>query len=327
VTDVVSGASVLVTGGTGSFGRKFTKIILEEHDPAKVIVFSRDELKQEEMRQAGFDDLRLRYFIGDVRDVERLRRAMHGVDIVVHAAAMKQVPACEYNPLEAIMTNIDGARNVANASMDSGVGRVLNISTDKAVNPTNLYGATKLCAEKLLIQSNSYAGSYGTRLSCVRYGNVVGSRGSVIPMFEKQRELGRVTVTDPAMTRFWLTLEQGVRFVIHCLGVMRGGEVFVPKVPSMNILSLAAAIAPESEIDVIGIRPGEKMHELLVSEHEARHTNELDDMYVIKPDHPWWGTEDELEGDQVPDGFRYASDTNQAWLTPEDLLELVRSAR
>jgi UDP-N-acetylglucosamine 4,6-dehydratase len=228
------GKSILVTGGTGSFGRQFIRTVLEEHHPARLIVFSRDELKQHQMRVEGYADTRLRYFIGDVRDQDRLRRAFHGVDVVIHAAALKQVPACEYNPLEAVKTNIDGAANIIDAAIDAGVGRVLALSTDKAVNPINLYGATKLVAEKLFVQANSYSGKGGTRFSCVRYGNVVGSRGSVIPLFRRQVADGRITITDERMTRFWITLTQGVRFVLKCIALMTGGEVFVPKIPSMH---------------------------------------------------------------------------------------------
>ena len=252
---------VLVTGGTGSFGKKFTRILLEEKQPKKIIIFSRDELKQHEMQVGGYNDQRLRYFIGDIRDRERLLRAMHGVDIVVHAAALKQVPACEYNPMEAVKTNIMGTSNVLEAALDAGVKKVMTISTDKAVSPANLYGATKLAAEKLTIQSNAYAAGSSTRYSCVRYGNVVGSRGSVVPLFLKQRGNGQITVTDDRMTRFWLSLEQGVRFVIDCIEQMEGGEVFVPKIPSTTVMDLARAIAPQAEIKVIGIRPGEKLHE------------------------------------------------------------------
>src|SRR5512139_1869727 len=274
---------VLVTGGTGSFGKKFIRIMLNEYHPVKLIVFSRDELKQHEMRVGGFDHPSLRYFIGDIRDVDRLRRAMHGVDIVVHAAALKQVPACEYNPTEAIRTNIIGSNNVIEAALDAGVKKVLALSTDKAVNPVNLYGATKLAAEKLFVQSNAYAGGSITRFSCVRYGNVVGSRGSVVPLFIKQRLSGKLTVTDLRMTRFWLTLEQGVRFVIRCTEQMQGGEVFVPKIPSTRIVDLANVIAPGAELEVIGIRPGEKLHEVLINEDEARSTIEVDDMFVVTP--------------------------------------------
>jgi len=279
---------VLITGGTGSFGKKFVQIMLDEYKPAKLIIFSRDELKQYEMRMGGFDQPNLRYFIGDIRDELRLRRAMHGVDIVVHAAALKQVPACEYNPMEAIKTNILGSSNVIEAAIDSGVKKVLALSTDKAVNPVNLYGATKLAAEKLLVQSNAYAAGTITRFSCVRYGNVVGSRGSVVPMFIKQRQTGRLTITDERMTRFWISLEEGVRFVIHCIEQMRGGEVFVPKTPSMYIIDLAKAIAPEAELEIIGIRPGEKLHEMLIHEDEARSTVELENMFVVQPTAALW---------------------------------------
>ena len=317
-------STVLVTGGTGSFGKKFIKAVLDEHHAEKVIVFSRDELKQHEMRTAGFDQENLRYFIGDVRDRERLLRAMEGVDIVVHAAALKQVPACEYNPMEAIKTNIMGSSNVVEAALDAGVKKVLTLSTDKAVNPVNLYGATKLAAEKLTVQSNAYAGGRETRFSCVRYGNVVGSRGSVVPLFLQQRESGKVTVTDERMTRFWLSLEQGVDFVINAIEVMSGGEVFVPKIPSTTIVDLAKAIAPGAEINFIGIRPGEKLHEVLISEDEARTTVELDTMYVVQPAvSPWFGYEWEDKGKTVPAGFRYASDTNTEWLNVEEIQEIV----
>jgi len=315
---------VLVTGGTGSFGKKFIEIMLSEYHPAKLIVFSRDELKQHEMRAGGFDQPSLRYFIGDVRDVVRLRRAMHGVNIVVHAAALKQVPACEYNPMEAIKTNILGSSNVVEAALDMGVQKVIALSTDKAVNPVNLYGTTKLAAEKLFIQSNAYAAGTATRFSCVRYGNVVGSRGSVIPIFINQRENGKLTVTDMRMTRFWLTLEQGVRFVIKCAEHMLGGEVFVPKIPSTRIVDLAKVIAPQAELEVIGIRPGEKLHEVLIHEDEARSTVELDDMFVVQPTTElWFGHQWQTLGRPLPDGFRYASDTNPDWLDMEQVREMV----
>ncbi len=315
---------VLVTGGTGSFGKKFIKIMLEEYHPAKIIVYSRDELKQHEMRTSGYDDPSIRYFIGDVRDRERLMRALYGVDIVVHAAALKQVPACEYNPMEAIKTNILGSSNVADAAIENNVEKVLALSTDKAVNPINLYGATKLAAEKLLIQSNAYAGGRKTRISCTRYGNVVGSRGSVVPLFLKQRENGRLTITDERMTRFWISLEQGVRFVIRCIEQMQGGEVFVPKIPSMRMLDLAKAMAPEAEIEIIGIRPGEKLHESLISEDEARTTVELPDMFVVQPPSAlWFGHTWEKLGKPLPDGFRYASNTNTEWLDVEQINALI----
>ncbi|MBE2267259.1 MAG: UDP-N-acetylglucosamine 4,6-dehydratase (inverting) [Anaerolinea sp.] len=319
----LEGKSILVTGGTGSFGKQFVRTVLERHQPRKVIIFSRDELKQHEMLTGGFDDIRLRYFIGDVRDVERLRRAMDGVDVVVHAAALKQVPACEYNPMEAIMTNIMGGKNVIDAALDAKVGRVIALSTDKAVNPVNLYGATKLAAEKLFVQSNAYAGANGTRFSCVRYGNVIGSRGSVIPLFLKQREEGYVTVTDRRMTRFWITLEQGVDFVIRCIETMRGGEVFIPKIPSMQMMDLVEVIAPGVEVRDIGIRPGEKLHEALISEDEARQAVELETMYVVQPAHAWWTTDVIAEGKPLPADFRYTSDSNTDWLTPDRLRDFI----
>jgi UDP-N-acetylglucosamine 4,6-dehydratase len=315
---------VLITGGTGSFGKRFVKMMLEEIHPAKVIVFSRDELKQHEMRAAGYDHPTLRYFIGDIRDQERLRRAFHGVDIVIHAAALKQVPACEYNPMEAIKTNILGSSNVIDAAIDAGVSKVLALSTDKAVSPVNLYGATKLAAEKLFVQSNAYAGGKATRFSCVRYGNVVGSRGSVVPVFLKQRELGELTITDSRMTRFWISLEQGVRFVIRCVEEMHGGEVFVPKIPSMTVEDLARAVAPKAKINVIGIRPGEKLHEVLISEDEARTAVELKDMFVVQPAEAlWFGRDWESRGKKLDDDFRYASNTNEEWLNVDQIQAII----
>jgi UDP-N-acetylglucosamine 4,6-dehydratase len=315
--------TILITGGTGSFGRKFAEIMLQESHPKKLIIFSRDELKQHEMRVSGFDHPSLRYFIGDVRDENRLRRAMNGVDIVIHAAALKQVPACEYNPIEAVMTNVFGARNVIEAALDAEVRKVIAISSDKAVNPVNLYGATKLVAEKLFVQANAYSGTIHTRFSCVRYGNVLGSRGSVIPLFLEQRNNGSVTVTDPRMTRFWLTLERGVRFVIRCIEEMQGGEVFVPKIPSMNIKDLAEVLAPGCQLKKIGIRPGEKLHEVLISEDEARQTLELADMFIIKPAHPWWTTENWPEGNSLPEGYRYGSNSNDSWLGVVELQKML----
>ncbi|MBI4326589.1 MAG: UDP-N-acetylglucosamine 4,6-dehydratase (inverting) [Chloroflexi bacterium] len=317
---------VLITGGTGSFGRKFTEIMMREYHPKKLIVFSRDELKQHELQQLypQTAESPLRFFIGDVRDRARLERAFHGVDLVVHAAALKQVPACEYNPFEAILTNIMGAKNIIDAAIDQNVKKVLALSTDKAVNPVNLYGATKLCAEKLFVQGNTYSGAVGSRFSCVRYGNVVGSRGSVIPLFLQQRQQGRITVTDPRMTRFWITLEQGARFVIHCIERMCGGEVFVPKIPSMNIMDLAKVVAPDCAIENIGIRPGEKLHEVLISEDEARNSVELDDMFVVlQPFHPLWSEEDSRRCRPLSQDFRYGSDNNSQWLQAKDLQKLV----
>ena len=317
--------SILITGGTGSFGRKFVELVLRELRPRKLIVFSRDELKQHEMRQEFPDtgDSPVRYFLGDVRDRERLYRAFYGVDVVVHAAALKQVPACEYNPFEAILTNVMGAKNVVDAAIDCGVQRVMALSTDKACQPVNLYGATKLCAEKLFVDGNAYSGDRPTRFACARYGNVVASRGSVIPVFLEQRRNGRITITDPAMSRFWITLEQGVRFVVRSVEEMHGGEIFVPKIPSMTLLELSRTVAPDCEIDVIGMRPGEKTHEILVSEDEARYTVELDDKFVILPAGFEQTTKRWKDGRPLSAGFRYGSDTNTQQLTPKTLTELL----
>jgi len=317
--------SVLITGGTGSFGRKFVEFVLRDLRPRKLIVFSRDELKQHEMRQQFPDteDSPVRYFLGDVRDRERLYRAFYGVDVVVHAAALKQVPACEYNPFEAILTNVMGAKNVVDAAIDCGVKRVMALSTDKACQPVNLYGATKLCAEKLFVDGNAYSGDRPARFACARYGNVVASRGSVIPVFLEQRRNGRITITDPAMSRFWITLEQGVRFVVRSIEEMHGGEIFVPKIPSMTLLELSRTIAPDCDVDVIGIRPGEKTHEILVSEDEARNTVELDDKFVILPAGSEQTAKRWKAGRPLSAGFRYASDSNTQQLTPKTLTELL----
>ncbi|HTR33583.1 MAG TPA: UDP-N-acetylglucosamine 4,6-dehydratase (inverting) [Gaiellaceae bacterium] len=323
---MLDGKTVLVTGGTGSFGTKFVEVALTRHSPKRVIVFSRDELKQHDMRRE-FGDPRLSFFIGDVRDRARLERAFEAdVDVVVHAAAMKQVPACEYNPFEAIKTNVLGAQNVIDAAIDRKVPNVIALSTDKAVNPVNLYGATKLCAEKLFVQGNAYAGGRGTRFACVRYGNVVGSRGSVVPLFLEQKRFGQVTLTDERMTRFWLTLEQGVEFVIASLSRMRGGEVFVPRIPSMSMVDLARTLAPGCKIKVTGIRPGEKLHECLLSSDEARHAVELDDAYVILPEHAFWNTGIQGDGAPIADEFEFSSHTNDRWLTGDELLGLVKAA-
>ncbi|MFD2116986.1 UDP-N-acetylglucosamine 4,6-dehydratase (inverting) [Paenibacillus yanchengensis] len=313
--------SVLITGGTGSFGKKFVEKALTLN-AKKVIVFSRDELKQYEMKKEFGEDSRLRYFIGDVRDKERLYRAFDGVDFVIHAAAMKHVEACEYNPFEAVKTNINGAQNVIEAAIDCGVEKVIALSTDKAAAPVNLYGATKLASDKLFIAANSYASGKKTKFSVVRYGNVVGSRGSVVPFFQSIRHTGVLTVTDERMTRFWITLDQGVQFVIDNLGRMCGGELFVPKIPSMKILDLAEAIGPECEIEVVGIRPGEKLHEMMITVDDARHTVEYEDYYVIAPEFSWW-TSEKIEGETVPEGFEYNSATNDRWLSVADLREII----
>jgi len=319
---------ILVTGATGSFGRAFVRRVLSRYRPRKLIVYSRDELKQFEMARS-FPESRypcLRYFIGDVRDATRLHRALSGVDVVVHAAALKQVPACEYNPLEAIKTNILGAANIIDAAIDCRVARVIALSTDKAANPINLYGATKLCSDKLFTASNHYSGGARTSFSVVRYGNVVGSRGSVVPFFLQKAHEGVVPITDPRMTRFWITLEQGVDFVLSSLARMAGGEVFVPKLPSMNILDLAKALIPDCRIEVVGIRPGEKLHEVMVPEDDARHTLEFSDHFEILPTTADWRSTMAASkgGLPCPDGFIYSSDRNHDWLSVAQLLEMVR---
>ncbi len=316
------GRTILLTGGTGSFGHHFTRTALSQWNPRAIRIFSRDELKQSEM-QRSFDDDRLRFLIGDVRDHERLRRAVDGVDIVIHAAAMKQVPACEYNPFEAVQTNILGTQNVAEACIEAGIPRAVALSTDKAVSPASLYGATKLCAEKLFVQANVYAGPNDVRLSCVRYGNVVGSRGSVVPLFRNQAAAGELTVTDKRMTRFWITLDQAVRLVADCVATMAGGEVFIPKIPSTRVVDLAEAIAPGVSIRYTGIRPGEKLHEVLITSDEARHTFDKDWCYVVVPEHPFWGSRATSDGAHVAEDFHYSSDSNTEWLDVDDLRTLL----
>ncbi len=315
----LEGKVVLVTGGTGSFGTAFVRTVLAEHDPAAVRVYSRDELKQYNLHRSLGDDERLGCLIGDVRDAERLQMAMHGVDVVIHAAALKQVPVCEYNPFEAVKTNINGAANVVAAAIANDVPRTLALSTDKAVNPVNLYGATKLAAEKIITQGNVYAGHSPARFATMRYGNVVGSRGSVIPLFKAQAAEGELTITDEAMTRFWITLEQAVEFVVSCLDLMQGGEVFVPRIPSMRVRDIAEAIAPHVPRRVIGIRPGEKVHEVLITEDESRRARALEDRYVIYPAWPSWPIVGELLGEELPPGFRYSSDANDRWLGAEEI--------
>jgi UDP-N-acetylglucosamine 4,6-dehydratase/5-epimerase len=319
------GKSVLVTGGTGSFGRQLVQMALAHANPTRLVVLSRDEMKQGEMAQHFGHDPRLRFFLGDVRDRERLHRAFQGIDIVIHAAALKQVPAAEYNPFEFIKTNVIGAQNVVDAALDAGVGKVIALSTDKAANPINLYGATKLCADKLFVAANSYGGSQGTRFSCVRYGNVVGSRGSVIPFFLGRKSAGVLPITHPDMTRFWITLEQGVSLVLGALGWMHGGEIFVPKIPSMKVVDLARAIAPECRLEIIGIRAGEKLHEVMIPGDESRKTFEYDTHYVIAPTlHEWTMFDHAGNGGRlVPDGFTYSSDANDHWLTVDELREMA----
>jgi UDP-N-acetylglucosamine 4,6-dehydratase len=317
--------SILITGGTGSFGQMFVKTLLEKYSPKRVIVYSRDELKQSEMRSNPlFQNPALRFFLGDVRDRERLYLAMRDVDYVVHAAALKQVPAAEYNPHEFIKTNVNGATNVVEASLRAGVKKVVALSTDKAVNPVNLYGATKLCSDKVFVAANSYAGDSGTIYSVVRYGNVVGSRGSVIPLFVKQRESGVLTITKPEMTRFLITLQKGVDFVLESLESMVGGELFVPKIPACSVADIANVVAPNTKWETIGMRPGEKMHEILIPEDEARNVLEFDNHFVVQPIQSFWGNKiGILGGRSCPENFRYASNVNCESLDEEQLRELL----
>ena len=319
--------SILITGGTGSFGKQFAELLLTKHRPKRLIIFSRDELKQLEMREQFPEspDSPIRYFIGDVRDKDRLYRAFRGVDVVVHAAALKQVPTGEYNPLEVIKTNILGAANLIDAAIDCGVKKVVALSTDKAVCPVNLYGATKLCADKLFTAAGVYAGSQNTSFAVVRYGNVIGSRGSVIPLFRERRATGVVPITDPRMTRFWITLEQATELVVRSLHLMQGGEIFVPKIPSTRIVDVAQAIAPGCRHEVVGIRPGEKLHEVLLSEDEAQRTVQLEDCFVVRSMTPSGARRNGvLEGAKpVPKNFHYSSDTNDWWLTVDELRQLA----
>jgi UDP-N-acetylglucosamine 4,6-dehydratase (inverting) len=325
---VLNEQAILITGGTGSFGRKVVRTILERFKPRRLLVFSRDELKQFEMAQE-FPIERypcLRYFLGDVRDIDRLKEALPGVDVIIHAAAIKQVPAAEYNPFEAVRTNVVGAQNVIRAAISRRVRRVIALSTDKAANPINLYGATKLCSDKLFIAGNAMSGHAGTVFSVVRYGNVIGSRGSIIPYFLKMRRSGVLPITDKRMTRFSITLAQAANFVLRCLGQMHGGELFVPRIPSYRLMDVAQAIAPEAQIKFIGIRPGEKLHEQLITVDDARKTMEFRDHFVIQPDFGWWTKQEHLEesgGQRCPEGFSYSSGTNTEWLTVNHIREMV----
>ncbi|MBU3718685.1 MAG: UDP-N-acetylglucosamine 4,6-dehydratase (inverting) [Actinobacteria bacterium] len=320
----MTGKSILVTGGTGSFGKAFIKHILEHHAPSRVVVYSRDELKQYEFRSECGNPDPMRWFIGDVRDAGRLERAMQGIDVVVHAAALKQVDTAEYNPFECIATNVLGAENVINAAIDAGVEKLIALSTDKASSPINLYGASKLCSDKLFVAGNHYSGSQGTKFSVVRYGNVMGSRGSVIPLFKRLASSGEIPITDPRMTRFWITLPQAVDFVVSSFDQMQGGEIFVPKIPSTKILDIAEAIAPGVPIRVVGIRPGEKLHEEMVSEDDARRTFATPDRFVVTPVIQEWGKPTWSEvGSPLPDGFAYRSNTNDRWLSVDEIRRLV----
>jgi len=317
--------TILVTGGTGSFGSNCIEHLLRAHEPRTIRVFSRDELKQSQM-QARFDgEDRLRFFIGDVRDRGRLVLATKGCDLILHAAALKQVPVCEYNPFEAVQTNILGTENVVAAAIQNDVPRTLLLSSDKAVNPVNLYGATKLCAEKIVTQANAYATYSTARFSTVRYGNVVGSRGSVVPIFLDQASEGQLTITDARMTRFWITLHHAIEFVLSRIAISEGGEVFVPKIPSMRVIDIAEAIAPGLPHVMTGIRPGEKLHEVMLTEDESRHARELDDGYLIYPEFPTWRSVPYTQGKPIEDGFRYSSDRNAAWLTAEELRMMLPS--
>ena len=323
--------TILITGGTGSFGRKYTKIILQKYKPKKIIIFSRDELKQYEMAQE-YNHTCMRYFIGDVRDYQRLKKAMKDVDYVIHAAALKHVPIAEYNPMECIKTNIDGAQNVIDAAIDNKVHKIIALSTDKAANPVNLYGATKLASDKLFVAANNLVGTQDTSFSVVRYGNVIGSRGSVVPYFKKLINEGikELPITDIKMTRFMITLEQGVEFVLKNFERMKGGEIFVPKIPSMKITELALALAPDLPHKIIGIRPGEKLHEIMCPSDDSHLTFEFDDHFVIAPTIKFSSVrnydENELgeKGSQVLQGFEYNSGTNDTWLSHEEFLELAK---
>lgn len=323
----LSDQTILVTGGTGSFGKKFIEIALSEYNPKVIRIFSRDELKQQNMQdQLKKHKKKLRFLIGDVRDQKRLYRAMNGVDIVIHAAALKQVPTCEYNPIEAVKTNIDGAINVIDAAIDNGIKKVMVLSTDKAVYPVNLYGATKLVAEKLFIQANFYAGNRKIKFSCVRYGNVIGSRGSIVPLFLRQKKHGQITITDERMTRFWITQGQAVRFIINCIERMQGGEIFIPKIPSMRVIDLADVIAPDAERKVIGVRPGEKINEVLLVKQEGRHSEEFPEFFVIRPELSIWHPLYKEVGPRfqcLPEEFEYSSSTNRKWLSKEKLQKML----
>lgn len=328
--ELFDGCSILITGATGSFGQAFVKVLLEQYNPKRVVVFSRDELKQSVMKQRFAGHNSLRFFLGDVRDRERLMSAFKGIDIIIHAAALKQVPALEYNPAEAIKTNVNGALNIIDAAVERGVGKVVALSTDKAAMPINLYGATKLCSDKLFVAGNTAVGAGPTRMAVVRYGNVFGSRGSIVPVIHRLRQLPEkmIGLTDERMTRFNITLQQAVNFVLSTLALMRGGEIFVPKLPSYRLPVIAEAVAPECSTKIIGRRPGEKIHELMVPEDEAYRTKEVSDRYIIEPD---WGTigafqYESLEGaTPVPEGFSYNSGSNPVWCEPQELKEQYKA--
>ena len=321
---VLQESDILVTGGTGSFGKAFVRYALENLNPRRLIIFSRDELKQYEVRQLFNDDRRLRWFIGDVRDEQRLLRAMHNVDYVVHAAALKQVDTAEYNPFEFVKTNVMGSQNVIEAAIDTGVKKVVALSTDKASSPINLYGATKLTADKLFVSGNHYAAAYETRFSVVRYGNVMGSRGSVIPFFRSLAEAGQsLPITDLRCTRFFITLPQAVKFVVDSFDMMQGGELYVPRIPSMKITDLAQAIAPGAAMHDVGLRPGEKLHEEMISPEEGRRALRVGERYVLQPDLGTWGYEPPADGKLMEPGFAYRSDSNDEWFTRDDITRIL----
>jgi UDP-N-acetylglucosamine 4,6-dehydratase len=326
---MIDGKSILITGGTGSFGHRFVQSVLERSTPRRLIVFSRDEMKQYEMQQK-FPESKypcMRYFIGDVRNAERLEMAMRDVDYVIHAAALKHVTAAEYNPFECVQTNIHGAENVVNAAIRNNVKSVVALSTDKAASPANLYGATKLASDKIFVAGNHLSGRSQTRFSVVRYGNVLGSRGSVVPFFNKliAENVSALPITDIRMTRFWITLQKGVDFVLSSLEMMQGGEIYVPKIPSMRITDLAKCMAPDLPLEEIGIRPGEKLHEVMITEDDSRTTLELPDRYVIEPSFNWWSDSRDPIPNSTPvtDGYRYASDTNILWISPDEMRVLL----
>lgn len=319
----LAGKTVLITGGTGSFGKAFVKRVLADDEIKKLVVFSRDELKQFEMAEL-INSPKLRYFLGDVRDYQRLLQATDGVDVIIHAAAMKQIPAAEYNPMEAIKTNVIGAENIVNAAIQNGISKVVALSTDKAANPANLYGATKLCSDKLMVAGNILAGSRGTKFACVRYGNVLGSRGSVIPFFLERAKEGSLPITDERMTRFWLTIEDGVQFVLDSLERMHGGEIFVPKIPSFKVTDVARVVCPDVPTRVIGIRPGEKLHEIMITEDDSNYTYEFDDHFAILSPALLASGAYKNSGKKVSEGFNFSSDNNQVWHTDESFLKVLK---
>lgn len=324
---MLTGSTILITGGTGSFGNAFVPMVLDKYNPSKVVIYSRDEMKQWEMAKKFKGDSRVRFFIGDVRDRERLYRALDGIDYVVHAAATKIVPTAEYNPFECVKTNINGAMNIIDACIDKGVKKVVGLSTDKASSPSNLYGATKLASDKLFVAGNSYAGAHNTRFSVVRYGNVMGSRGSVIPFFSSIKDKGVLPITDARMTRFMISLEESVELVWKAFEDMEGGEIYVKKIPSMKVTDLAIAISPSAEQEIVGIRPGEKLHEQMISPEDSHYTYEYSDYYKILPAINNWDTSIERikDGKKVTEGFEYTSDTNSDWMSIPELKSWIEA--